>query len=219
MPSSFFFLSLSLAALSASAAPPTPPCAAPPGVVPILSSSLCYTEVAPKDPSGVEVRQYTAPTNATFVLGSGAGAYNAGLQGSIASVISYFSGNNDEQRNILAARTVPFLITQSGPYWTAHLEIDPLQFPDNFLIPRPNPQNSLALVSDTIGLMGVFQFNTTGMPYHADFEEACGVIQNSTLPKGYAVNTTNPFSPTYVFYNGMTATDFTCECWMAVYKL
>lgn len=210
---------LSLAALATSAAaPPTPPCAAPPGTKPVLPSSLCYSVVVPKDPSGVEVRQYTAPTNATFVSGGGGGAYLNGVQGSIASVLNYFAGNNDEQRNILTARTVPFAITKSGPTWSAHLEIDPLAFPDNFLIPRPNPQNSLSLVSDNIGLMASFQFNTTGFPYEANFEEACGVIQNSTLPKGYYVNTTNPWSPTYVFYNGMADADFQSECWMAVYK-
>lgn len=54
-------------------------------------------------------------------------------------MLSYFAGNNDEQRNILSARTVPFLITPPGrsPVWTAYLEVSPTQFPDSFLVRTP----------------------------------------------------------------------------------
>ena len=99
------------------------------------------------------------------------------------------------------------------------MQVSPSQFPDSFLIPRPNPPVTTSLVANDIGLMAVFQFNTTGFPYSENCQEACGVIQNSTLPSGYAVNTTNPWSPTYVFYNGQAAANFTSECWMAVYAL
>ena len=78
----------------------------------------------------------------------------------------------------------------------------------------------LSLVSNNIGLpdyIAVFQFNSTGFPYLENCQEACGVIQNSTLPAGYAVNTTHPWSPTFVFYNGQASANFTSECWMAVY--
>ena len=134
-------------------------------------------------------------------------------------MLNYFSGANDEQRNILSARTVPFTIQQTGPYWSAHMEIDPLQVPDDFLSPRPNQGVTLSKVNSALGLIASFQFNTTGFPYIENIEEACGVIQNSTLPSGYAVNTTNPWSPTFVFYNGQGSANFTCECWFAVFEV
>ena len=64
----------------------------------------------------------------------------------------------------------------------------------------------------------MFAFNTTGFPYIENTQEACGAINESTLPAGYVINTTSPFSPTYAFYNGMTSANFTSECWMAVSK-
>ena len=207
---------------AAGAAPPS--CTAPPGIVPAVSESLCYTEVVPTNPSGITIRQYGANANATFVSAGANGAFPGGAQSSVAGVIYYFSGNNDEQRNILSARTVPFAILppgQSGPYWSAYMEVSPTQFPDDFLIPRPNRGGaSLSKVNAVIGstLFASFQYNTSGFPYVEQVEEACGVIQNSTLPRGYAINTTHPWSPTYVFYNGENDAHYTSECWMAVYK-
>jgi len=199
------------------------PCTAPPGVVPAVNESLCYNEIAPTNPSGISLRQYNGLPNATFASSGGVGQFPGGLQASVAGVISYFSGNNDEQRNILSARTVPFAILQSkgGPYWTAFMEISPTQFPDDFLIPRPPRTVGLSHVNDNIGntLIASFQFNTSGFPYLENIQEACGVIQNSTLPSGYAINTTHPWSPTYVFYNGQADVNFTSECWMAVYQV
>lgn len=199
------------------------PCAAPPGIVPAVPESLCYKELVPTNPSGVSIRQYTAPLNATFASGGANGAYPGGVQGSIASILSYFSGANDDQRNILSARTVPLLVIPPtrSPYWSAFLEVSPTQFPDSFLIPRPLRGVTLSSVNDNIGgtLMASFQYNTTGFPYIENVQEACGVIQNSTLPSGYAINTSHPFSPTYVFYNGQGDAQYTSECWMAVYAL
>jgi hypothetical protein len=210
------------AAAVAAAAPPKN-CTAPPNVVPVVPEGLCYTEVVPTNPSGIAIRLYKGTPNATLVQAGGNGPFPSGLQSAIANVISYFSGNNDDQENILSARTVPFLVVppDSGggrsPYWTASLEVSPTQFPDNFLIPRPlYPSVTLTKVNDNLGLFAVFQFNTTGFPYIENIEEACGVIQDSTLPPGYAINTTNFWSPTYVFYNGQGAAEYTSECWMAV---
>jgi len=211
-------------ALSASASSAPTPCGVPAGILPAVPEGLCYKELVPKNPSGISIRSYTtANTNATFVSSGGNGAFPSGLQGAVAGVISYFSGNNDEQRNILAARTVPFVIQppgQSGAYWSASMEVSPTQFPDDFLIPRPSRAASLSKVSGVFGttLFAVFQYNTTGFPYLENIQEACMVIQNSTLPSGYIVNTTNPFSPTYVFYNGQADAQYTSECWMAVYQ-
>lgn len=212
----FFCASLAAAGLAT-------PCGTPPGIVPVVPEGLCFTELVPTDPSGISIRQFSGSSNSTFASGGGNGAFPTGLQSSIASVINYFSGSNDEQRNILSARTVPFAIIPPGrgAYWSAFLEVSPTQFPDNFLIPRPLQGVSLSRVADQIGdtLIASFQFNTTGLPYLENIQEACGVIQNSTLPRGYAINTTHPWSPTYVFYNGMSAVNFTSECWMAVYAL
>jgi hypothetical protein len=210
-------------ALAFSSAGLAGPCAAPSGVDPVLPESLCFKELVPTNPSGISIRQYNAPNNATFASGGGAGAYPNGLQAAIATVLNYFSGANDEQRSILTARTTPFIILppSRGPYWASFLEVSPTQFPDNFLIPRPLQGVSLSPVNNNLGntLIASFQFNTTGFPYLENIQEACGVIQNSTLPKGYAINTTHPFSPSYAFYNGMSSTDFTSECWMVVYAL
>ena len=198
------------------------PCTAPPGIVPAVAEALCFKELVPTNPSGVSIRQYAGSPNSTFASSGATGAFPGGVQGSIASIISYFSGNNDEQRNILSARTVPFLITPpaQGPYWGASMEISPTQFPDNFLIPRPNRGVTLSLVNAQLNtLIASFAYNTTGFPYAENIEEACGVIQNSTLPSGYAVNFSHPLSPTWVFYNGQADVNYTSECWMAVYAL
>jgi hypothetical protein len=215
-----------LAVLTSSAAAGlATPCTAPPGVVPAVPEALCYKEIVPVNPSGITIRQYGGSANSTLVSSGANGVFPQGVQSSIASIISYFAGNNDEQRNILSARTVPFAILPPtrGPYWSAFLEVSPTQFPDNFLIPRPNPNQgvSLSLVNDKLGdtLIASFAFNTTGFPYLENIQEACGVIQNSTLPSGYAVNASHPFSPTYVFYNGEAATNFTSECWYAVFAV
>jgi len=134
-----------------------------------VPEGLCFSQVKATDASGVSIRQYGFPaaaTNATFASGSAAGAYVQGVQGSIAVVINYFSGANDEQRNILSARTVPFAVTPPGaasPYWTTYIEVSPTQFPDDFLIPRPNPGVTLSRVSADLGLVAVFQFND-GLP-------------------------------------------------------
>lgn len=213
-------------AFAAASKPPAPPCAAPPGIVPVVNESLCYQTVEPTNPSGVTIRQYGFPPNATFATGVGSGAFLPGVQGSIAAVLSYFSGANDQQRDISAAKTTPFAVIPPKPpavsgTWIANLQISPSQFPDDFLIPRPNPPVRLSHVADNIGLpayIAVFQFNTTGFPYLENCQEACGVIQNSTLPAGYAVNTSHPWSPTFVFYNGQNSVNFTSECWMVVYS-
>ena len=195
--------------------------------MPVLPEGICYEEVVPTNPSGISIRLYKGTPNATLANGGGNGPFPSGAQSAIASVINYFSGANDDNANILSARTVPFLIVPPGSggggsrYWAASLEVSPTQFPDNFLIPRPNANIGVTLskVNDNLGLFAVFQYNTTGFPYVENIEEACGVIQNSTLPSGYAINTTNPFSPTWAFYNGEGATLYTSECWMAVYAL
>lgn len=206
-------LATSLAAALAAA-----PCTAPPGIVPALNESLCYQEVLPTNPSGVSIRQYGASLNATFAAASGRGAYPQGIQAAIAGVINYFAGANDDQLNILSARTVPFVINPAGG-WTAYLEVSPTQFPDNFLIPRPNPGASLEKVNDVVGLVAVFQYNTTGFPFIEYVQEACGAINNSTLPPGYAFNDTSPVQTLYAFYNGQGAANYTSECWMTVYKV
>lgn len=215
-------LAIGVASLVAST--PTPPCAAPPGVVPVLPEGLCYNVVVPTNPSGMEIRAYGIPTNASFVSGIGSGAYLAGVQSSIASALGYLAGANDEQRNILTARIVPFAVTPPKPgvtnVWTANIGLSTLQFPDDFLIPRPNKPVTVSRVSANIVNVAAFQFNTTGMPYEENFLEACGGINNSTLPAGWAVNTTSNWTPAYVFYNGMQAAqNFTNECWKAVYQV
>ena len=169
------------AAAAALGANPTPPCNAPPGIVPILNESLCYTLLAPTDPSGVQVRLYGFPANASFVSSVASGAYISSVPASITGVLNYYSGQNDEQRNILDARTVPFAITppKAGVTgtWTAYNGVSPVQFPDDFKIPRPNPgPTRVSLVSNNINMMASFAFNTTGMPYLEDFQEACGQV-------------------------------------------
>jgi hypothetical protein len=91
----------------------------------------------------------------------------------------------------------------------------------DFLIPRPNRNAGLSKVNANIGntVIASFQYNTTGFPYLENIQEACGVIQNSTLPSGYALNMSHPWSPTYVFYNGENDANYTSECWMAAYAL
>ena len=65
-------------------------------------------------------------------------------------------------------------------------------------------------------LTSMFCYNLISWNITENFQEACGAIQNSTLPPGFAITTTSTWSPTYVFYNGQNDANFTNECWMAV---
>ena len=131
------------------------PCTAPPGLIPAVSEGLCYAVEVPTNPSGVSIRNYASGNpNATMVATSVPGSYQTGIQGSIAGILNYFSGANDDQRNILSARTVPFIITSSGSLYTARMEISPTQFPDDFLIPRPNQGVALEKVDANVSVSG-----------------------------------------------------------------
>ena len=90
------------------------------------------------------------------------------------------------------------------------------QFPDSFKIPNPYPAGLAKLVTVGYRKVAVVQFATVGAPEWPDFAEACGGITAGPLPPGYAVNTSSPWSPTWVIYNAENAVNYTNECWMEV---
>jgi hypothetical protein len=198
---------------------PTPPCAAPAGIVdPAVPESLCFTTVVPPSPrTGVTIRSYGLPVNETLFTAQVQGIYQNALPQGLQLVFSYLSGNNDESRNILTARTTPILAhpVPASNAWTVSMMVSTAQFPDDFLIPRPSPPTLGRLSRVGARLIAAFQFDTTGAPYAENFEEACGSL-NNTIPSGYVVNATSPFSPTYVLYNAEAAANFTSECWFEV---
>ncbi len=197
---------------------PVPPCSAPPGIVnPAVPESLCFTTVLPPNPNtGVTIRSYGLPVNETLFTTMVQGSYVNAIPQGVALIVDFFSGNNDENKNILSARTTPILAhPKASNVWTVSMMVSTAQFPDNFLIPRPNPPTLGILELVGKRLIAAFQFESSGLPYSENFEEACGSL-NNTIPSGYVVNATSPYSPTYVIYNAETATNFTSECWFEV---
>lgn len=75
---------------------------------------MCSNQVATA-PFGIIVREIGLPVNETLIVASAAGAYLSAVPAAIGTIFSYFTGANDEQRNIATATTVPFVIFPPGP--------------------------------------------------------------------------------------------------------
>lgn len=135
-------------------------------------------------------------------------------------LVEYFQGDNVGGKNILGSRTTPITMRNVGDYnltWVVGMMVSTANFPDTSDIPLPH----LPVELEQVGLrsLAVVQFNTTVPPVVADFEEACGKLFASPLPKGLHFNRSSSWSPTYVLYSGEAATFFTNECWAEVTRL
>lgn len=100
--------------------------------------------------------------------------------------------------------------------YAVSMMVSTADFPDSAAIPGVQ----LPLRLEPVGLrsIAVAQFNTTSPAVEADFISAWDALRFGQLPKGYALNLTSDWSPTYVLYGGQDALFFTNEVWAEVVK-
>ena len=202
---------------------PVPPCSAPPGIhAPAVSESMCSEVLA--EQGGVTVRAMGLPAAETLIAGSfWASQWDVVIGYGVSSLIDYFEGDNTPQRKLLSARTTPVTFRQrSFPNgtvyeWRSAMMLSTSAFPATAGIPQPVDPIQLEPVGSR--LVAVVQFNSSGFPSEQDFAAACGSISPSTLPRGYAVNASSSWSPTYALYSRESSRVFENECWMEVSKL
>ena len=211
-----------VAAVAAASAPafskpwsPVPPCAAPVGVdSPAVPESMCSNEVARR--GAIVVREYGLPTAATLAQVRVddqvfAQARSFGTQ----LLLEYFV-----KENHTIERTVPLSVRILGDRknatWLVGLMVSTAQYPDSGDIPAPSQPVEL----EPVGLrtLAAVQFNTASLPAVEDYDNACGRLFEGPLPKGYAVNMTSSWTPTFVIYSGSASTSYTSECWAEVVK-
>jgi hypothetical protein len=198
---------------------PVPPCAPPLGVdEPAVPESMCSHTLA--EVGNVSVREYGLPASATLVqVHIDTPVFYDALTYGIQNLIGYFQGDNVGSKNVLDARTTPITVRNKGDFnltWVVGMMISTAAFPNTADIPVPYLPTEL----EPVGLrsMAVLQFNTTSLPVDADFNAACGQLIASPLPKGFHINASSEWSPTYVLYSGEVSTYFTNECWYEVYR-
>lgn len=210
-----------VAAVAAASAPaaskpwsPVPPCTAPVGVdSPAVPESMCSNEVARR--GAIVVREYGLPAAATLaqVRVDDQVFAQARLFGT-QLLLEYFVKEN---HNI--GRTVPISVRNLGDRnttWLVGMMVSTAQYPDSGDIPAPSQPVEL----EPVGLrtLAAVQFNTSSLPAVEDYDRACGRLLAGPLPKGYAVNKTSSWTPTYVVYSGEGSTSYTSECWAEVVK-
>ena len=178
-----------------------------------MAESMCSHVLA--QAGDVVVREYGLPASAALaVVHADSTVFYDALSAGVQILVQYFEDNN-----ILAARTTPITVRDLGDNnitYAVSMMVSPAAYPDNSTIPAPQ----LPVMLENIGLRSIaaVQFNTTQPPVEADFVACLDRLHGSALPKGYAFATASTWSPTYVLYNGITATYFTSECWEEVVK-
>lgn len=191
-----------------------PPCSVPLGVdEPAVPESMCNRVLA--EAGDVVIREIGLPLAATLATArvDGPVFYQIMVIG-IQTILEYFQSSN-----ILGSRTTPITVRNVRDInytWIIGMMVSTATFPD----PASIPPASLPVALEQVGQrsMAVVQFNTTSPPVDADFDAACGKLFSSPLPKGYKVNMSSSWSPTYVLYSGEVSTYFTSECWAEVHK-
>ena len=192
---------------------PVPPCAAPAGVAqPAVPESMCSTEVARR--GAIVVREYGLPAAATLaqVRVDDPVFAQARLFGT-QLLLEYFT---KEHR---IARTVPLSVRNvagRNSTWLVGMMVSTAQYPNSSDIPAP----IVPAVLEPVGLrtLAALQFSTPSLPAVEDYDRACGLLLAGPLPKGYAVDPSSTWTPTYVVYSGDTSKSYSSECWVEVVK-
>ena len=207
----------------AAAAPwhPAPPCAAPPGIAkPAVGESMCSRAAAAR--GDVTVREMGLPAAETLVVSAfSAPQWDVVIGYGVSSLIDFFQGDNSESKKFPEARTAPITFRQrayangSVYEWVSGMMISTVSFPQPSAIPRAVVPLALEAVGHR--LVAARQFSTAGrFPTEAEFAAACGAISAATLPRGYAVNATSPWTPTFVLYSAENSAVYENECWVEV---
>jgi len=198
---------------------------------------VCYTTLLNSSTTdGLSVREYSASLAASTKLVSfnvsslyPDATYDAALTFATFGIIEYFLGGfNVQKKNLLDARTVPFLLLppKAGGY-VGHMALAPSKFP-SAKSKVPEPLDNVTIISlDTQPLLLAVQrhVSTTAGPSGSEFavncEQAVTAIAGGALP-GYSIDSTSSFAKgAYAFYYGRDAPQdgpFVSECWLGVVK-
>jgi hypothetical protein len=208
-------------AAAAAAAPwrPVPPCAPPLGVAePAVPEAMCSRQVAAA--GAIVVREIGAPVAETLVtLDCDSTVWYDALATGVEMVLGYFAGNNDAGASLLKSRTAPITMRDLGDNnitYAVSMMASTADFPNAEKLPGAQ----LPLRLEPVGARSVaaVQFNTTSPPVEADFLAAWDALRFGKLPKGYSLNLSSGWSPTYVLYGAENALFFTSEVWAEVVK-
>jgi hypothetical protein len=198
---------------------------------------VCFTTLLNSTTTdGLSVREYSSSLAASTKLVSfnvtslyPDATYDAALTFATFGVIEYFLGGfNKQKKNLLDARTVPFLLlppTAGG--FVGRMALAPSKFP-SAMSKVPEPLDNVTIVSlDTQPLLLAVQRHVsktagpTGSQFAANCEQAVLAITAGALP-GYSIDSTSPFAEgVYAFYYGRDAPSggpFVSECWLGIVK-
>jgi hypothetical protein len=198
---------------------------------------VCYTTLLNSSTTpGLSVREYTTSLAASTKLVSfnvtslyPDATYDAALTFATFGVIEYFLGGfNKQKKNLLDARTVPFLLlppTANG--YVGRMALAPSKFP-SAMSKVPEPLDNVTIVPlDTQPLLLAVQRHVsttsgpTGSQFAANCEKAVTAIAGGALP-GYSIDSTSSFAKgVFAFYYGRDAPQsgpFVTECWIGIVK-
>ena len=198
---------------------------------------VCFTTLLNSSTTaGLSVREYTRSLSASTKLVSfnvsslyPDATYDAALTFATFGVIEYFLGGfNKQKKNLLDARTVPFLLlppTANG--YVGRMALAPSKFPSS-MSKVPEPLDNVTIVPlDTQPLLLAVQrhvsttLGPSGSQFAANCEKAVIAIAGGALP-GYSIDSTSSFAKgVYAFYYGRDAPQegpFVTECWLGIVK-
>jgi len=220
----------------AESAPPQPPCFGQFEGTPL--EELCFTVLLNSSTTkGLSVREYAQKLVSERLLVT----YNVSAQYPVDSysealtlggfcVLEYFIGGfNKQNKDLLDARTVPFLVLppSAAGGWVTKLALAPSKFPSGK--GQPEPTNNVSITAlgplDSPLTLAVQRLAFAAAPTGAQLEALCAgataAIGAGALP-GFTVDKGSPFTPgAYALYYGRDApqgSTFVAECWIGVVK-
>ena len=222
------------------AAPPAPTAMAAP--VPCTGEfnggqpleEVCFTTLLnSSNTKGLSVRTYAAAAEGAVGLVSynvsalfPAATFDDALTLGGFGVIEYFLGGfNKLKKNVLDARTVPFLLLPPGGAggWAGRMALAPSRYPAGKAAPAPLDNVTLVALYTQPLVLAVQRESAatplTGDQFAALCARAVSAVAAGALP-GYRINPASPFAAgVYALYYGRDAPSggpFVAECWLGV---
>lgn len=197
---------------------PTPPCYVP--WIGKTFESQCFKTLYTN--GSISIRQYDTQKNEVFVNSLVAGSvtvYQEAINLGAYEIFTYFTGANNENKNIEKARTVPLILRKpsvsTNHTWIISMMVATSQYPNITSIPKPTIYNT------TLGLFGeqlfaVYYVHSDSSPQPSDFDNICGSLIHN-VPSGFTILAPNEQYHTY--YNTRDSVGpYDYECWVEVQK-
>ena len=216
------------AASAAAASAAAPPCHASFNNETQLETP-CYAVVRRASaPSGgaLELRRYAgaAATVVEYNLSASVTTYQEALNIAGFYVIAYFQGDNQQNKSLLASRTVPFTLhppSATRDFWLGRMALAPSQWPAHSQPPATNENNgtpSLAALGKGAFLVASLRKSFQETPQPSDLDELCASLNSSLGLLGGALDPASVYSPTHAYYFGRAdiLNSYDAECWLGV---